>query len=145
MPKPPKLHQMNLSVRPELPLRVKTLAKRHGWTKRQVVEMAVDALFETMKEHEATAKRASSRDVGDLYRRVARLMPQALANAKVQEGRRTGGDPALIVDEWVIAEDKNGDLMAVQLDGSQVGHISEGEIVVIADRSAEVSEVAALD
>jgi xanthine/CO dehydrogenase XdhC/CoxF family maturation factor len=44
----------------------------------------------------------------------------------------------------VIGDDRNGDLMAVRKDGAQIGHISGGQIEVLAERDVEVTEIASL-
>jgi hypothetical protein len=36
-------------------------------------------------------------------------------------------------EKWVVAEDRNGDLMAVRKDGGEIGHISHGRIEVLAE------------
>lgn len=159
----PELVQMNVSVREDLPALVETLAAETETAKYRVIETAVDLyaelrrlvadpdlildpLREMMDRHEAIAAKATQPDVGALYLRLARLMPYELAEGKVQEARRANGDPALIVaDEWIFAENNDGELMALRLDGSQSGHIESGQIVVLAEHSTEVAKVAALN
>jgi hypothetical protein len=130
-----ELVQLNLSVDRDLSDLVEELARHHGWTKRQAVTAAVEALKVLMKRHETTAAKASEEDVGELFLRVARLMPAGLTDAKVEWGRLSDGRPALIVRDWVIADDGSGDLMAVRRDGSQVGYLAHGDIEVLAERA----------
>ena len=130
--------QLNTLVPPEIVTLVNQLQadhKHYGWgNKGQIVTTAVEALAELMKHHEKTAERAREDGVGELFLRLAHLMPAGFIDAKVEEARFSDGRPALIYkEEWVIAEDRNGDLMVVRRDGSQVGHIAHGQIKVLAD------------
>jgi hypothetical protein len=131
-----KIKQMNTLVSEDIPSLVDDLRKGNGWSNNgQVVTIAVEALKVLMKRHETTAAKAAEEDVGDLFTRVSRLIPAGLADAKVEWGRLSDGRPALIVrEEWVIADDNNGDLMAVHRDGSQVGYLAHGDIEVLAER-----------
>jgi hypothetical protein len=135
------LVQLNLSVDTGLRDEVDDLASDHPWTKRQVITTAVEGLAYLMERHERAAAKASEPDVAELFLRLARLMPARLVDAKVEHGRFGDGGPALIVTladddlpPWVIGPDQNGDLMAVRQDGSQIGHITRGQIQVLADR-----------
>jgi hypothetical protein len=138
------LVQINLSVSKDLTDQVDTLKAKHGWSKREVVTTGVGMLAELMERHEKVAEKAEP-DVGELFMRLARLMPTALEDVKVEHGRFSDGSPALIYNEkWVIGDDRNGDLMAVRKDGAQIGHISGGQIEVLAERDVEVTEIASL-
>jgi hypothetical protein len=136
------LVQLNLSVDARLRDDVDDLAGDHPWTKRQVITTAVEGLAYLMDRHERAAAKASEPDVAELFLRLARLMPARLVDAKVEHGRFSDGRPALIVTladddlpPWVIGPDQNDDLMAVRQDGSQIGHITRGQIQVLADRA----------
>jgi len=125
-------------VYPELVAKIDELAEMYDWSsKREVVTTAIEALAELMKHHKKTAERAREDAVGDLFLRLAHLMPAGFIDAKVEEARFSDGRPALIYkEEWVIAEDRNGDLMVIRRDASQVGHVAHGQIEVLADLDA---------
>jgi hypothetical protein len=134
------MKQMNTIVPEGLPDFVRDLRKDYGWSdKGQVVTAGVYALAYLLDRHDKTAAEAlekgAEQDVVDLFVRVSRLMPAPLTNDKVEWGRLSDGRPALIVrEEWVIANDNAGDLMAVRRDGSQVGYVAQGDIQVLAER-----------
>jgi hypothetical protein len=130
------MKQMNTLVPEEIPELVDKLRKKYGWSSNgQVVTTALEALAKLMERHETTAAMASDEDVGELFTRVSRVIPAGLTDAKVEWGRLSDGRPALIVrEEWVIADDNNGDLMAVRRDGSQVGYLAHSDIEVLAER-----------
>jgi hypothetical protein len=123
------LVQLNLSVDRDLWKKVNDLSREFG-SKRQVVTTAVETLAILMERYHEGAKKASKRDVRDLFLRVARLMPARFKDATVVEGRFSDGRPALVLDdEWWIAEDRNGELMVVRKDGGEIGYIGHGDIV----------------
>lgn len=127
--------QLNISVEQDVLDLVDALAREHGWNKRETITAALEALQNLMERHERTAAKATEADVGDLFRKVARLMPAGLTDARVEWGRLSDGRPALIVrEEWVIADDNAGDLMAVRRDGRQVGYLAHGDIKPLAER-----------
>jgi hypothetical protein len=125
---PQDLVQLNLSVDPDLWEKVDDLSGEFG-SKREVVTTAVEALALLMERYHEGAKKASKKDVHDLFLRVARLMPARFKDATVVEGRFSDGRPALVMDDelW-IAEDRNGDVMVARKDGSETGYISHGDI-----------------
>jgi len=134
------LVQLNLSVDGDLRDTVDRLAVRRGSTKREVITTAVYALAQLSERLELLIRESASveEDLGDLIREVAHLMPFPLIAAKIGWGRLSDGRVALIVDdEWWIARDPNGDLMAIRPDGGQVGYISRGRIEALADLVVE--------
>ena len=97
----PKLVQMNMSVSPGFVAEVDALRKRHGWSKRMAVEVAIHALAQSTGVMDAHARYADQHDaeIGDLYMRLAREMPAGFVEAP-KDGVRVGhsaGMPAVVV------------------------------------------------
>ena len=133
------MRQMNTLVPDDVPDLIKKLrsdGRDYGWRSNgQLVATAVYALAQLMERYETAAGKAAEEDVEDLFRRVAHQIPAVIADGKVGWGRLSDGRPALMVNEWVIADDRNGELMAVATDGSQVGYLVRGDIEPLAEPS----------
>ena len=135
------MRQMNTIVPEEIPKMVRNLRKANGWTDNgQVVTTAAYALAYLLERYDKVAERLADEDVEkdvlDLFIRLSRLMPARLVDDKVEWGRLSDGRPALILrEEWVIADDNAGDLMAVRRDGGQVGYVARGDVQVLAERA----------
>jgi hypothetical protein len=68
-----------------------------------------------------------------LFLRVALAAPALLASAEVAYVRFASGAPALILDgEWVVGEDRHGDLMCMSQDGGRAGYCQHGRIQELA-------------
>jgi hypothetical protein len=135
-----------ITVPVEVHQRLRRLARSNGMSVAAAAQTAVEALETLLELHAGTAAKAVEPDVGDLFARVAKLIPAGLVDGKrVEWGRLEDGRPALLVEGWVIAEDLNGDVMLVRDDGGQVGRIHHGRPEVLADRELAVAAVAALN
>ena len=133
-----QLVQMNLSVDQHTRDLAAALADDPHWrSQREVVTTALDCLAELMERYRAVAEEAADDDVGALFLHVAHAMPATLSAGPVTWGRFNDGRPVLILDDWYVAEDLGGDLMAVRADGSQIGQIVHGRIEVIAEQALE--------
>jgi hypothetical protein len=129
----PDLVQLNLSVDPDLKDRFDNFAEDRGWSKRELVTTGFYALARLMERLDPIAQSAPEEAVGALFAEVARQMPGDLVGAKVGWGQMSDGRFALIFnDEWWIAKDANGELMAARPDGTAVGQIAHGTIEPLA-------------
>jgi hypothetical protein len=124
---------------------LRRLADDNGWSIAIAAQTAFEALEVLLDLHSRTAAKAAERDVAELFLALSRLMPAGLVEGKRTEwGRLSDGRPALIVDGWVFAPDRNGDVMAVRQDGGQVGHIDRGQLQPLTD-TVVVDQIAALN
>lgn len=140
-----EITQLNVHVPRRLVNSIEVLGAVHGWSKRETVANAVEALVELMERHEGTAGNAGNDDIGDLYLELARVMPAGLAAMKVEGARLRDGRPGLIVDdEWIVANDSHGDLMVTRRESGQLGRIVHGRIEALADHRPEIAEIAPL-
>ena len=122
--------QMNLSVYPELVDAVESLTETYGWSKRETVTVAVQALARVMSKHE-DAPRDADDDIRDLYLRVARLIPGDLVEvSRSVELGRVGEQPVIRAEGWLMWEDQaTGDLLAREEGGEQrFGRVVDGKI-----------------
>lgn len=138
------MRQMNTIVPEDLPELVKDLRKANGWTDNgQVVTTAIYALRYLLEErHDKEIEKATEagidQDVLDLFKRLTRVMPGRLVDDKLEWARLSDGRPALILrEEWYIADDGAGELMAVRRDGGQVGYVARGDVQVLAERDID--------
>jgi hypothetical protein len=149
----PEIRHLNTPVPDEIPGIVRDLRKASGWTENgQVVTAAIDALAYLLERHDKAIARSAEdgveQDVLDLFKRVSRVLPARLVDDRVDWGRLSDGRPALILNqEWVIADDGAGDLMAVRHDGNEVGYLARGDIQPLAERAlaGEVRPLQAVD
>jgi hypothetical protein len=140
-----ELTQLNVHVSRQLVKSVEVLADVHGWSKRETVTKAIEALVDLMERHEGTAARASNSDIGDLFLELASLMPAGLTDVKVAEARFSDGRPGLIVsDEWVVANDDRGALMVSRRDSGRLARVARGRIEVLPDPDRGIAEIAPL-
>ena len=124
---------------------VEVLAAVHGWSKRETVANAIEALVDLIERHEGTAARASSGDIGELFLELAHMMPAGLTDVKVEEARFADGRPGLIVgEEWIVASDANRELTVARRSDGRLGRIVHGRIEPVADPELEVAPAAAL-
>ena len=138
------MKQMNTFVPDDLAELVAKIQTDHKpyWSSRgQVVAAGVYALAELMRRLAPLAENATEPDVAELFRRVAHEMPAALVGEQVGWGRLDDGRAALTLGAWWIAEDVNGDLLAVRRDGSAIGGIVRGRIEPLAERDMEIEAI----
>ncbi len=121
---------MNLSVYPELVDELEWLAERNGWSKRETVTVAVQALAQLLSKHE-DASRGADADVRNFYLRVAREIPGQLVEVcQSVDLERVGGQPAVRAEGWLIWEDPaTSDLVAREVSGKRrFGRVLDGRI-----------------
>jgi hypothetical protein len=107
------------------------LRARYGWSKRDLVMTAIDALAQLMKAHDAYAAQHDD-DIGELYMRLAAEMPAGFVEVP-KEGIRVGraaGMPAVMVNGWLVFPDQEtGALLAEEQGGEgRIARIVDGEI-----------------
>src|SRR5687767_1266765 len=122
--------QMNLSVYPELVDEVERLAGEYGWSKRETVTAAVQALAQVMSKHE-DAPRDADDDIRDLYLRLACEIPGQLVEvSRSVELGRVGEQPVVRAEGWLFWEDlTTGDLLAREEAGEQrFGQVIDGKV-----------------
>jgi hypothetical protein len=135
------MRQFNTTVPDEIPDIARALRKSNGWAENgEVVTTALHALAYLLERYdkaiEKSAKEGIEQDVLDLFKRVTRVLPGRLIDDRVDWARLSDDRPALILNqEWVVADDGAGDLMAVRRDGGQVGYLARGDVQVLAERA----------
>src|SRR5829696_6551440 len=102
MPSPNRV-QLNVGLTEAWTVRVNRLTEEQGWTRLQTMQHAVVALEHVLRRL-SDAPDADG-DLGDLFRRVLKVAPALLAFNDVEHGVLSDGRPALMINEWVIAED----------------------------------------
>ena len=131
---------------PEINKDLTKIAEAQGMTRLAVVERGIEAFALLMERHERTAEKASEDDLKALFLRLSREAPMLVDGAKIEEARFSDGRPGLIVNAgWVVAPDKNDDLMVVRKDGGQLGRIHRGQAEILRDVELDIAAVAALN
>jgi hypothetical protein len=130
---------------PELNETLTKFARERGLTRLFVVERGIEAFMDLMDRHERTAEKATDDDIKELFLRLASEMPVGVDGAKVEEARFPDGRPALVFDgEWVIAPDRNDELMVARKNGGALGRIHRGRPEILRDPELE-AQIAAIN
>jgi hypothetical protein len=112
------------------------LAEKYGWSVGGAATIAIRTLSGLLDLHERIAG-AVEADVGELYRRLAPQVPLELVEVAPKETMNLGWtnpkreQPAILLDNWFITADSNGELRILDRETEQPGRIVDGKIVLV--------------